>query len=69
MWWRRWCSDRTKELSTKAALLAGPHDDPIVAAALVEGTVLADYSFDSHKSKGKEESKGTGLPPPSISTR
>jgi leucyl aminopeptidase len=47
--------DRTKELSTKSLCWRAPTDDSIVAAALVEGTVLADYSFDSHKSKGKEE--------------
>jgi leucyl aminopeptidase len=47
--------DRAKELSTKALCWQAPTGDPAVAAALVEGTVLADYSFDSHKSKGKEE--------------
>ncbi|MGH2911343.1 MAG: M17 family peptidase N-terminal domain-containing protein, partial [Solirubrobacteraceae bacterium] len=46
--------DRAKELSTKALCWQAPTDDPAVAGALVEGTVLADYSFDSHKSKGKE---------------
>jgi leucyl aminopeptidase len=51
--------DRTKELSTKALCWEAPTDDPAVAGALVEGTVLADYSFDSHKSKGKDTLKGT----------
>jgi leucyl aminopeptidase len=54
--------DRSKELSSKALCWQAPTDDPIVAAALVEGTVLADYSFDSHKSKGKEESGGDSSP-------
>jgi leucyl aminopeptidase len=49
--------DRTKELSTKALCWQAPTDDPSMAAALVEGTVLADYIFDSHKSKGKDESE------------
>ncbi len=47
--------DRAKELSTKALCWQAPTNDTAVAAALVEGTVLADYSFDSHKSKGKDE--------------
>ncbi len=47
--------DRAKELSTKALCWQAPTGDPAVAAALVEGTVLADYSFDSHKSEGKDE--------------
>jgi leucyl aminopeptidase len=48
--------DRAKELSTKALCWQTPTGDPAVAAALVEGTVLGDYSFDSHKSRGKDES-------------
>ncbi|HEY2632165.1 MAG TPA: leucyl aminopeptidase [Solirubrobacteraceae bacterium] len=54
--------DRAKELSTKALCWQAPTDDPAVAAALVEGTVLADYSFDSHKSKGKDGPEGDSSP-------
>jgi leucyl aminopeptidase len=50
--------DRAKELSAKALCWQAPTDDPAVAAALVEGTVLADYSFDSHKSNGRDTLRG-----------
>jgi leucyl aminopeptidase len=33
-------------------------DERAVAAALVEGTVLADYSFDTYKSEGPEQAQG-----------
>jgi leucyl aminopeptidase len=43
--------DRARELSAKALCWELPGDgDPQVAAALVEGTILADYRFDRHKS-------------------
>jgi leucyl aminopeptidase len=54
--------DRAKELSTKALCWRAPTDDPAVAAALVEGTMLADYSFDSHRSSDGEKSE-TDSPP------
>jgi leucyl aminopeptidase len=43
--------ERTKEISTKVLCWQLPAGtDGEVAAALVQGTMLADYSFDSHKS-------------------
>jgi leucyl aminopeptidase len=43
--------DRAKEISTKVLCWQlPPGADGEVAAALVQGTMLADYSFDSHKS-------------------
>ncbi len=54
--------DRAKELSSKLLCWQAPTQDPAVAAALVEGTVLADYSFESHKSKSRDTLKGAGEP-------
>lgn len=48
---------RVKELSTKVLCWQVPLDDGEVAAAIVQGTLLADYSFDSHKSKPTDESR------------
>jgi leucyl aminopeptidase len=42
--------ERTRELSSKVLCWQVPANDGEVAAALVHGTVLADYSFESHKS-------------------
>ena len=43
--------ERTREISTKVLCWQLPGSgDGEVAAALVQGTMLADYSFDSHKS-------------------
>jgi leucyl aminopeptidase len=43
--------DRTREVSAKTLCWELPGDgDPQVAAALVEGTILADYRFEQHKS-------------------
>jgi leucyl aminopeptidase len=54
--------DRAKELSTKLLCWQAPTHDPAIATALVEGTVLADYSFDSHKSTGKDTSETDAQP-------
>jgi leucyl aminopeptidase len=54
--------DRAKELSSKNLCWQAPTPDPRVAAAVVEGTVLADYTFDTHKSKGKEGPEGDSSP-------
>jgi leucyl aminopeptidase len=43
--------ERAKEISTKVLCWQAPTAAGEVAAALVQGTALADYSFDSHKSK------------------
>ncbi len=50
--------ERAREMSAKVLCWQTPSADGEVAAALVQGTMLADYSFDSHKST----SKGTGKP-------
>jgi leucyl aminopeptidase len=54
--------DRAKELSTKALCWQTPSEDPAVAAALVEGTVLADYTFERHKSTAGDKAEA-GAPP------
>ncbi|HWX86567.1 MAG TPA: leucyl aminopeptidase [Solirubrobacteraceae bacterium] len=48
--------ERSRELSTKVLCWQTPTGDGEVAAALVHGTVLADYSFDSHKSHAEDAS-------------
>jgi leucyl aminopeptidase len=49
--------DRARELSAKTLCWELPADgDPEVAAALVEGTSLADYRFERHKSSPAGES-------------
>ncbi|HEY3959811.1 MAG TPA: leucyl aminopeptidase [Solirubrobacteraceae bacterium] len=56
--------DRTRELSAKTLCWELPGDgDPQVAAALVEGTILADYRFERHKStpRGKPDSQAESL--------
>ncbi|HXB66145.1 MAG TPA: leucyl aminopeptidase [Solirubrobacteraceae bacterium] len=50
---------RALELTTKTLCWQAPGDNLAVCAALVEGTVLADYRFDRHKSAPGEETKGT----------
>ncbi len=52
--------ERAREISTRvlcweAPLGEGEDSDPRVAAALVQGTVLADYSFEGHKSSGRDK--------------
>ncbi|HEY2141666.1 MAG TPA: leucyl aminopeptidase [Solirubrobacteraceae bacterium] len=42
--------DRVRELSARAVCLQAPAGEPRVQTALVEGMVLADYRFDSHRS-------------------
>ncbi|HXC23831.1 MAG TPA: M17 family peptidase N-terminal domain-containing protein, partial [Solirubrobacteraceae bacterium] len=51
--------ERARELSTKVLCWQLPGSDEDVAAALVQGTALADYSFDSHKSSPKDTLTGT----------
>ncbi|HXC46393.1 MAG TPA: M17 family peptidase N-terminal domain-containing protein, partial [Solirubrobacteraceae bacterium] len=43
--------ERARELSTKVLCWQAPDDRDATVAALVEGTALADYSFDSFKSE------------------
>ena len=48
--------ERTRELATVALCWQAPADgSPEVAGALVEGTMLADYRFDRHKSAPVED--------------
>jgi leucyl aminopeptidase len=51
--------ERARELSTKVLCWQAPDAQQDVVAALVEGTGLADYSFDSHKSSPKGVQAGT----------
>ena len=46
--------ERAKELSTRVLCWQPPTDEGEIVAALVHGTVLADYSFESHKSGAKD---------------
>jgi leucyl aminopeptidase len=61
-------SARARELATRtlcwvlptgATMASGPRE---IAAALVEGTVLSDYSFDTHKSAPGEDGDADGPP-------
>jgi leucyl aminopeptidase len=55
---------RARELSTLALCWQAPHDTtPEVAGALVEGTALADYRFERHKS---EPAGAADAPPKSL---
>ncbi len=52
--------ERIRELSSKVLCWQLPTNDGEVAAALVHGTVLADYSFERHKSSARDTS-GHGM--------
>ncbi len=58
--------ERTKELSSKTLCWQLPdglgESAGEVAAALVQGTILADYSFDVHRSKTADPGGGAGDP-------
>ncbi len=50
---------RTRELATQTLCWQLPSDvGPEIAAALVEGTILADYRFDRHKSAPAQDADG-----------
>jgi leucyl aminopeptidase len=52
--------DRARELSTRVLCWLAPADTgPEIAGALVEGTVLADYSFESFKSDASRQREGS----------
>jgi leucyl aminopeptidase len=55
-------AERASELSTRALCWAAPGDDPVLAAALVEGTILADYRFERHKSAPADAEDGDDAP-------
>jgi leucyl aminopeptidase len=50
--------ERARELSTKVLCWQAPSSEGEVVAALVHGTMLADYSFESHKSQAKDTPEG-----------
>ncbi|HEX3693575.1 MAG TPA: leucyl aminopeptidase [Solirubrobacteraceae bacterium] len=50
--------DRARELSCQRLCWQAPADGEAIAAALVEGTLLADYRFESFKSSKDEEGSG-----------
>ncbi len=52
--------ERARELSCAQLCWRTPTDDEDVAGALVEGTLLADYSFDSFKSGKPEQGSEDG---------
>jgi leucyl aminopeptidase len=51
--------ERARELSAKTLCWQTPAPDGEVAAALVEGTLLTDYSFEQYKSDANDE-RGSG---------
>jgi leucyl aminopeptidase len=54
--------ERAREIATKVLCWLPPSADDDVAAALVQGTMLADYSFDSHKSSASDKPDGGANP-------
>jgi leucyl aminopeptidase len=54
---------RTRELSTVTLCWQASEDSPEIVGALVEGTMLADYRFDRHKSAPAED---PGAPPKTL---
>jgi leucyl aminopeptidase len=58
--------ERAREIATRTLCWETPSgSDPAVAAALVQGTILADYRFERHKSAGApaEDSSAQDQPP------
>lgn len=53
--------ERARELSTKVLCWQAPDAQDDIVAALVQGTTLADYSFDSHKSSSKDTPASTPI--------
>jgi leucyl aminopeptidase len=55
--------ERARELSTRALCWVVPGEgDPALAAALVEGTILADYRYEAHKSQPPGAQDGEDAP-------
>jgi leucyl aminopeptidase len=54
--------ERAKELSTKALCWQAPSAEADVVAALVEGTMLADYSFEQYRSQPKQRPEADAQP-------
>jgi leucyl aminopeptidase len=56
---------RAREISTRALCWQAPCDgEQALAAALVQGTILGDYSFERHKSTAADGGSSTGEEPP-----
>jgi leucyl aminopeptidase len=55
--------ERAREISTRTLCWQTPSADGEIAAALVQGTMLADYSFDTYKSRTKDAASGAGTTP------
>jgi leucyl aminopeptidase len=53
---------RARELSTRALCWQLPGSDPDLATAIVEGTILADYSFERFKSADGGDASGEERP-------
>jgi leucyl aminopeptidase len=57
--------ERAREISTRTLCWQVPVDqDPAIAAAIVQGTILGDYSFERHKSSPAGARKDAGEEPP-----
>jgi leucyl aminopeptidase len=57
--------ERAREFSTRTLCWQTPvEQDPSIAAALVQGTILGDYSFESHKSSPAGGRQDAGEEPP-----
>jgi leucyl aminopeptidase len=54
--------ERTREISTRVLCWRMPGADGELAAALVQGTMLADYSFEMHRSQPKEKPEADAKP-------
>ncbi len=57
--------ERAREISTRRLCWQVPVDeDPAIAAAIVQGTILGDYSFERHKSSPAGARQDAGEEPP-----
>jgi leucyl aminopeptidase len=54
--------ERAREISARALCWEAPSEDPRIAGALVEGTILGDYRFERYKSAPASEEDPAGDP-------
>jgi leucyl aminopeptidase len=54
--------ERAREISTRSLCWETPSEDPAIAAALVEGTILGDYRFERYKSAPPDGEGSEGQP-------
>jgi leucyl aminopeptidase len=52
--------ERAREISARSLCWETPSEDPAIAAALVEGTILSDYRFERYKSAPGDGEEATG---------